>query len=125
MSKIGFFTKILFYTNIISLLKNIHKEKFSYIIFNYFIGNLEEKHKVAFQIYDINGDGFISNGDLFNSLRMLVGENLTDIQIQQLADRTIIAADKDLDGKISYEEFVEFVKDISIKDMFSVELFNN
>ena len=54
---------------------------------------------------------------------MLVGDNLTDIQIQQLADRTIIAADKDLDGKISYEEFVEFVKDISIKDMFSVELF--
>ena len=85
---------------------------------------MDEKHKVAFQIYDINGDGFISNGDLFNSLRMLVGDNLTDIQIQQLADRTIIAADKDLDGKISYEEFVEFVKDVSIKEMFSVELFN-
>ena len=84
---------------------------------------MDEKHKVAFQIYDLNGDGFISNGDLFNSLRMLVGDNLTDIQIQQLADRTIIAADKDLDGKVSYDEFVEYVKDVSIKDMFSVELF--
>jgi serine/threonine-protein phosphatase 2B regulatory subunit len=54
---------------------------------------------------------------------MLVGDNLTDIQIQQLADRTIIAADKDLDGKISYDEFVEFVKDIKINEMFSVNIF--
>jgi serine/threonine-protein phosphatase 2B regulatory subunit len=84
---------------------------------------LEEKHKVAFQIYDLNSDGYITNGDLFNSLKMLVGENLTEIQIQQLADRTIIAADKDLDGKISYDEFVEFVKDIEIAKMFSVNIF--
>ena len=86
-------------------------------------GNVEEKNKTAFQIYDLNGDGFISNGDLFNSLKMLVGDNLTDIQIQQLADRTIIAADRDLDGKISYEEFVEFVKDVKIDEMFSVNIF--
>ena len=54
---------------------------------------------------------------------MLVGDNLDDIQIQQLADRTLIAADKDYDGRISYEEFCEFVKDISIRDMFSVNMF--
>jgi serine/threonine-protein phosphatase 2B regulatory subunit len=84
---------------------------------------LDEKHKVAFQIYDLNGDGYISNGDLYNSLKMLVGDNLTDIQVQQLADRTMIAADKDMDGKISYEEFVDFVKDIKIGEMFSVNIF--
>ena len=84
---------------------------------------MEEKHKVAFQIYDLNGDGYISNGDLYNSLKMLVGDNLTDIQVQQLADRTMIAADKDMDGKISYEEFVDFVKDIKIGEMFSVNIF--
>ncbi len=84
---------------------------------------MDEKHKVAFQIYDLNGDGYISNGDLYNSLKMLVGDNLTDIQVQQLADRTIIAADKDMDGKISYEEFVDFVKDIKIGEMFSVNIF--
>jgi serine/threonine-protein phosphatase 2B regulatory subunit len=55
---------------------------------------------------------------------MLVGDNLTDIQIQQLADRTIIAADKDFDGKISYEEFVEFVQDVKISEMFSVNIFH-
>jgi serine/threonine-protein phosphatase 2B regulatory subunit len=86
---------------------------------------LEEKQKIAFQIYDINNDGYLSNGDLFNSLKMLVGDNLTDIQIQQLSDRTLIAADKDLDGKISYEEFCNFTKDIKIQDLFSMDLFCN
>ena len=72
----------------------------------------------------MNGDGYISNGDLFSSLRMLVGDNLTEIQVQQLSDRTIIAADKDYDGKISYEEFVDFVKDLKIDEMFSVNMFH-
>jgi len=79
--------------------------------------------RTAFQIYDTNNDGFISNGDLFNILKMLVGDNLTDIQIQQLVDRSIILADKDLDGKLSYEEFSEFCKDLKIDEMFSMKLF--
>lgn len=36
---------------------------------------------------------------------MMVGTNLTDVQLQQLVDRTIIKADKDFDGKISFDEF--------------------
>ena len=86
---------------------------------------LEEKQKIAFQIYDINNDGYLSNGDLFNSLKMLVGDNLTDIQIQQLSDRTLITADKDLDAKTSYEDFCNFTKDIKIQDLFSMDLFGN
>ena len=62
----------------------------------------EEKLRFAFQIYDINNDGFISNGELFTVLKMMVGSNLNDIQLQQLVDRTIIKADKDMDGKISF-----------------------
>ena len=38
-----------------------------------------EKLKFAFQIYDINGDGYISNGELFRSLRIMVGRNLNDV----------------------------------------------
>jgi serine/threonine-protein phosphatase 2B regulatory subunit len=86
--------------------------------------NPEDKIKLAFQIYDMNEDGYISNGDLFHSLKLLVGENLTDIQIQQLVDRTIIQADKDLDGKISFEEFKEFVSDVKMCDLFSMNIFN-
>ena len=67
----------------------------------------DEKLRFAFQIYDINNDGYISNGELFTVLKMMVGNNLTDVQLQQLVDRTIIKADKDFDGKISFEEFCE------------------
>lgn len=61
---------------------------------------------VAFNVYDIDGDGMISNGDLFRVLKMMVGNNLTDVQLQQIVDKTFLDADKDKDGKISFEEFV-------------------
>lgn len=76
--------------------------------------NDEEKLKFAFKIYDIDQDGFISNGELFTVLKMMVGNNLTDLQLQQLVDRTIIKADLDFDGKINYEEFKEMVKHLDI-----------
>lgn len=60
---------------------------------------------VAFKIYDMDGDGFISNGELFQVLKMMVGNNLKDTQLQQIVDKTIINADTDGDGKISFEEF--------------------
>lgn len=50
-------------------------------------------------------DGYISNGELFQVLKMMVGNNLKDAQLQQIVDKTIIYADKDNDGKISFEEF--------------------
>ena len=65
----------------------------------------EEKLRFAFQIYDINNDNYISNGELFAVLKMMVGNNLNEVQLQQLVDRTIIKADEDFDGKISFEEF--------------------
>ena len=65
----------------------------------------EEKLRFAFQIYDMNNDGFISNGELFTVLKMMVGANLTDVQLQQLVDRTIIKGDADHDGMLSFDEF--------------------
>jgi serine/threonine-protein phosphatase 2B regulatory subunit len=62
---------------------------------------------VAFKLYDVNKDGFISNGDLFTVLKTMVGDNLNDVQLQQLVDRTILQADKDKDGKLSFVEFTE------------------
>ena len=50
-------------------------------------------------------DGYISNGELFQVLKMMVGSNLKDTQLQQIVDKTIIHADADGDGKISFEEF--------------------
>jgi len=73
--------------------------------------NLEGKLKFLFQVYDMDNDGFISNGELFQVLKMMVGNNLTDIQLQNIVDKTIIEADEDGDGKLSYPEFVKMIQD--------------
>ena len=73
-------------------------------------GNIEEKLHFAFKVYDIDRDGFISNGELFLVLKMMVGNNLKDVQLQQIVDKTIVEADKDGDGKISFEEFTHMVE---------------
>ena len=74
-------------------------------------------------------DGFISNGELFLVLKMMVGNNLKvcipfppriglfffiyepsqDTQLQEIVDKTIMEADKDGDGKLSFEEFTQMV----------------
>ena len=43
-------------------------------------------------------------------LKMMTGTNLSDLQLQQIVDKTVIALDKDSDGKISFEEFKTLVK---------------
>jgi serine/threonine-protein phosphatase 2B regulatory subunit len=84
---------------------------------------MEEKIYLAFKIYDIDEDGYISNGDLFKCLKMLCEDNLGGIQIQQLVDRTILMVDKDEDGKISLAEFTLAVKDLNMGQYFSLNFF--
>jgi Ca2+-binding EF-hand superfamily protein len=48
-------------------------------------GNKEDKLKFAFKVYDIDRDGYISNGELFIVLKMMVGSNLKDQQLQQVS----------------------------------------
>lgn len=47
-------------------------------------GKKEEKLRFAFRVYDIDRDGYISNGELFIVLKMMVGSNLKDQQLQQV-----------------------------------------
>merc|ERR1712066_762706 len=82
----------------------------------------EDKLHFAFSIYDVNKDGFISNGDLFQVMKMMVGDNLGEIQLQQLVDRQMVIADQDGDGKLSFEEFKEAVKNIGVAEQLSIDL---
>ncbi|KAK9896911.1 putative CNB1-calcineurin B, regulatory subunit [Cystobasidium minutum MCA 4210] len=87
-------------------------------------GEREEKLKFAFKVYDMDRDGFISNGELFLVLKMMVGNNLKDQQLQQIVDKTIMEADQDGDGKISFEEFkamvanTDIAKQMTLDDLF-------
>lgn len=66
---------------------------------------LEEKYKFVFRLYDKNGDGFIDENEMITIFQYLVGEEMTESQIKNVAHETIIEYDKDKDGKLKYEEF--------------------
>ncbi|KAK1807031.1 Calcineurin subunit B, partial [Friedmanniomyces endolithicus] len=45
---------------------------------------------------------------------MMVGSNLKDQQLQQIVDKTIMEADLDHDGKISFAEFQKMVENTDV-----------
>ena len=77
---------------------------------------------VAFDIYDIDKDGYISNGELFLALKIMSGDHLEDAHLQQVVDKTIRDADEDGDGRISFNEFKKLVqtKNSSVLDKWSL-----
>jgi len=85
-------------------------------------GDKSSKLRFAFKIYDMDNDGYISNGELFQVLKMMVGSNLKDTQLQQIVDKTILFADKDEDGKINFEEFCEVVGNTDIHKKMVVDV---
>jgi serine/threonine-protein phosphatase 2B regulatory subunit len=87
-------------------------------------GNKEEKLHFAFKVYDIDRDGYISNGELFIVLKMMVGSNLKDQQLQQIVDKTIMEADLDHDGKISFEEFQKMVENTDVSMSMTLGMFD-
>jgi len=84
-------------------------------------GGRDEKLKFAFKVYDMDRDGYISNGELFLVLKMMVGNNLKDQQLQQIVDKTIMEADKDGDGKLNFEEFAQMVASTDIVKQMTLE----
>ncbi|KAJ8517370.1 hypothetical protein ONZ45_g5459 [Pleurotus djamor] len=84
-------------------------------------GGREEKLRFAFNVYDIDRDGYISNGELFLVMKMMVGTNLKDHELQQVVDKTMLLADKDGDGKLSVDEFAAMVANTDIMKQMTLE----
>lgn len=82
-----------------------------------------DKLKFAFKIYDIDKDGFIGNGELYIVMKMMVGKNLQDQELQQIVDKTMMEADKDGDGKLSFEEFKNAVDSKSVATALTLNMF--
>lgn len=83
----------------------------------------KDKLKFAFQIYDIDRDGYIGNGELFIVMKMMVGKNLQDDELQQIVDKTIMEADQDGDGMLDFEEFRNAVDSNSITNSLTLNMF--
>lgn len=113
---------------VVSIFDTNHDGKVSFVEFLVGLAKLtadvdeREKMRFAFDIYDVDKDGHISNGELFQVMRMMVGNNLNDHQLQQLVDRTILQADRDGDGMISFSEFEAMVSHIDIADKLRIDV---
>ena len=86
-------------------------------------GTLEQKLSVAFRIYDINRDGFISVDEVCEILRLMVGTNMTEEQIQRTASDTVQAAASD-GHQISTSDFHRLFqnREDEVNRMFSVNI---
>ncbi|KAM6282039.1 LOW QUALITY PROTEIN: calaxin [Porphyrio hochstetteri] len=78
-------------------------------------GTLEERIKYCFEVYDLNGDGYISREEMFqmlqNSLVKQPSEEDPDEGIKDLVDIALKKMDYDHDGKLSFTDFEKAVKD--------------
>ena len=75
--------------------------------FKHMMRNRDERQEMvaAFKLFDLNGDGFVTAFELGQALVQMGETHIT----QQDAARMIAQVDKNADGKLSYEEFVEMM----------------
>eukprot|EP01099_Mayorella_cantabrigiensis_P002306 TRINITY_DN2016_c0_g1_i1.p1 TRINITY_DN2016_c0_g1~~TRINITY_DN2016_c0_g1_i1.p1 ORF type:complete len:149 (-),score=44.36 TRINITY_DN2016_c0_g1_i1:269-715(-) len=67
-------------------------------------GSEEEELRTAFQAFDQNGDGYISELEL-RDLLLTLGENVTDAEVKRILKQ----ADQDGDGRINFAEFCKMM----------------
>jgi len=84
----------------------------------------EGKLHFAFKLYDIDDDDRITKEELLAVLQMMVGENISEEQLLSIAERTILEADADGDGMISFEEFCSALERSQVEHKMSIKFLN-
>ncbi|GAX82523.1 hypothetical protein CEUSTIGMA_g9950.t1 [Chlamydomonas eustigma] len=88
-----------------SLMNGLEQKRQQEDKFNIVISHEDEMHE-AFNLIDLDGDGFLSAEELEESLR-LKGVKLARVQIDEMM---IKAADVDGDGRLSFSEYMALMK---------------
>ncbi|XP_019298854.2 calaxin-like isoform X1 [Panthera pardus] len=77
-------------------------------------GTFEEKLKFCFEVYYLNGDGYICREEIFDMLKNSLHQQSSeenDEGIKELVDITLKKMDYDNDGKISFADFEKAVRE--------------
>eukprot|EP00040_Diaphanoeca_grandis_P014971 m.76102 g.76102 ORF g.76102 m.76102 type:complete len:209 (-) comp24859_c1_seq1:303-929(-) len=78
------------------------------------------KEQFVFDIYDIDGNGFIDQKELFQVLTMMVGDNLDEKQLSGIVEQTFgQVKSKDPKG-ISRKEFTEILSHMDITSRMTI-----
>uniref|UniRef100_A0A8D1TYK0 Calcineurin like EF-hand protein 2 n=1 Tax=Sus scrofa TaxID=9823 RepID=A0A8D1TYK0_PIG len=80
------------------------------------------KLRFAFQLYDLDRDGKISRLEMLQVLRLMVGVQVTEEQLESIADRTVQEADEDGDGAVSFLEFAKSLEKMNIEQKMSIRI---
>ncbi|KAH7645818.1 calcium-binding protein p22-like protein [Dermatophagoides farinae] len=89
------------------------------------LNSREDKLRFAFKMYDLDGDEKISRDELLAVLHMMVGSNISTEQLANIADRTIMEADKDGDQCITFSEFCKTLERTDVEGKMSIRLPND
>uniref|UniRef100_A0A4W4HS57 EF-hand domain-containing protein n=1 Tax=Electrophorus electricus TaxID=8005 RepID=A0A4W4HS57_ELEEL len=84
------------------------------------INSRSNKLKFIFQLYDQDKDGKISRQELLQVLRTMLEKQVTEEQLESIADRTIQEADLDRDDAISFDEFRKSMEKVNIEHKMSI-----
>jgi calcineurin B family protein 1 len=84
------------------------------------LNSREDKLRFAFKMYDLDDDQKISREELLSVLHMMVGSNISTEQLSNIADRTIMEADKDGDQCITFEEFCKTLERTDVEEKMSI-----
>lgn len=80
----------------------------------------EHKMRYAFKMYDVDNTGRISKQNVESILNLMVGSNKSGAQLTAIADRTMMEADEDKDGFLSFEEFSKAMEKTDFQTKMSI-----
>jgi len=73
--------------------------------------DMEKRLRMAFNIYDVDGDGKISRDDLFNALKLMVGGGLKEKSLMEAVNRTWVRmAQKGEEDLMDFKEFCDMLQ---------------
>uniref|UniRef100_I3N2B6 EF-hand calcium-binding domain-containing protein 1-like n=1 Tax=Ictidomys tridecemlineatus TaxID=43179 RepID=I3N2B6_ICTTR len=78
-------------------------------------GTFEEKLKFCFEVYYLNGDGYISREEIFNMLKNSLYQQSSEEEnyegVKELVEIALKKMDYDNDGKVSFADFEKAVRE--------------